>query len=104
MERKISYNDLKKAVEGAYEEYKNLEKGAVDKRLAAYSDAKNYGVTIVLTDGRIGSAGTVTLPVQAVETGVDYNVEAGRISEITNPLDGVESCTNEAPITGGQDR
>lgn len=58
----------------------------------------------VLTDGRIGSAGTVTLPVQAVETGVDYNVEAGRISEITNPLDGVESCTNEAPITGGQDR
>lgn len=76
MERKISYNDLKKAVEGAYEEYKNLEKGAVDKRLAAYSDAKNYGVTIVLTDGRIIEKGDTnvraalgniaTVPVHAV--------------------------------------
>lgn len=58
----------------------------------------------VLTDGRIEENGTVTLPVQAVDTGADYNVEAGRISQITNPLDGVNGCTNEAAVDGGQDR
>ena len=58
----------------------------------------------VLTDGRIGSEGNVTLPVQAVETGVDYNVEAGRVIQITNPMDGIESCTNQNVIDGGQDR
>lgn len=58
----------------------------------------------VLTNGRIGAEGTVTLPVQAVETGADYNVEAGRVNQITNPVDGVDSCTNEGVIDGGQDR
>lgn len=58
----------------------------------------------VLTDGRIGTDGSVTLPVQAVETGADYNVEAGRVNQITNPLDGVDSCTNQGVIDGGQDR
>lgn len=58
----------------------------------------------VLTDGRIGAEGSVTLPVQAVETGADYNVEVGRVNQITNPLDGVGSCTNQVVIDGGQDR
>lgn len=58
----------------------------------------------VLTDGRIGAEGSVTLPVQAVETGADYNVEVGRVNQITNPLDGVDSCTNQGVIDGGQDR
>lgn len=58
----------------------------------------------VLADGRIGAEGSVTLPVQAVETGADYNVEAGRVKQITNPVDGVDSCTNEGVIDGGQDR
>ena len=58
----------------------------------------------VLTDGRIGEEGSVTLPVQAVETGIDYNVEAGRVTQITNPMDGVDSCTNLNIIDGGQDR
>lgn len=58
----------------------------------------------VMADGRIEAGGSVTLPVQAVETGAEYNVEAGRVKEITNPLDGVSGCTNEAAIDGGQDR
>lgn len=58
----------------------------------------------VLTDGRIGDDGTVTLPVQAVETGGDYNVAAGTVKEITNPMDGVSSCSNPAAIDGGRGR
>lgn len=76
MERKISYNDLQKAVDGAYEEYKTLEKGAVDKRIAPYTNADDYGVAMVLTDGRVIERGKtnvraalgniVALPVHAV--------------------------------------
>jgi len=58
----------------------------------------------VLTEGRIGEDDTITLPVQAVATGPDYNVEAGTVKEITNPLDGVVSCINLAPIDGGRGR
>lgn len=58
----------------------------------------------VLADGRIGDDGTVTLPVQAVETGGDYNVAAGTVKEITNPMDGVSGCSNPAAIDGGRGR
>ena len=58
----------------------------------------------VLVEGRIGEDGSVTLPVQAVGTGSDYNAAAGTVREITNPLDGVTSCTNAAAIDGGQGR
>ena len=44
----------------------------------------------------------VTLPVQAVETGADYNVAAETVKEITNPMDGVSACTNPAAIDGGR--
>ena len=42
----------------------------------------------VLAAGRIDDTGKVTLPVQAVETGADYNVAAETVKEITNPMDG----------------
>lgn len=58
----------------------------------------------VLVEGRIGEDGSVTLPIQSVETGADYNVAAGTVKEITNPLDGVEACTNPAAIDGGRGR
>lgn len=58
----------------------------------------------VLESGQIGDDGTVVLPVQAVSAGPDYNVAAGEIKEITNPLDGVSSCTNLAAVDGGRVR
>lgn len=58
----------------------------------------------VLTEGRVGEDGTVILPVQAVGTGKDYNTAAGTVREITNPLDGVDACINDAVINGGQGR
>ena len=56
----------------------------------------------VVTEGRIGSDGTVTLPVQSVGVGSDYNADAGTVKEIVNPLDGVSSCTNASAMTGGR--
>ena len=58
----------------------------------------------VLAAGRIDDTGKVTLPVQAVETGADYNVAAETVKEITNPMDGVSACTNPAAIDGGRGR
>ena len=58
----------------------------------------------VMTEGRIEASGSVTLPVQAVETGADYNASAGTVKEIVNPLDGVASCTNSAAVDGGRGR
>ena len=57
-----------------------------------------------VTDGRIGDDGTLLLPVQAVETGPDYNAEPGTIKEIVHPLDGVTGCSNPAAVDGGRDR
>lgn len=59
MVRKISINDLQNAVNGAYEEYKDLKKGAVDPRLGTVNgDA--FGITVMLTDGRKIERGDVT--------------------------------------------
>jgi uncharacterized phage protein gp47/JayE len=58
----------------------------------------------VMTEGRIESSGTVTLPVQAVDTGSDYNASAGTVTEIVNPLDGEASCSNSAAVDGGRGR
>lgn len=58
----------------------------------------------VLGEGRIGTDGTITLPVQAVATGADYDAAPGTVREITNPMDGVSSCTNPAAIDGGHGR
>lgn len=69
--------------------------GFLVKTVAGYQYA-------VLVDGRIGSDGTVILPVQAVGTGADYNADAGTVKEIVNPLDGVSSCVNASAMTGGR--
>lgn len=57
-----------------------------------------------VTYGRIGEDGTLLLPVQAIETGVDYNAEANTIVNIVNPLDGITGCTNPAAVDGGRER
>lgn len=57
MLRKISLNDLQKAVDGAYAEYKDIKKGEIDPRVAPYADAKSFGVSVALTDGTIISKG-----------------------------------------------
>ena len=57
-----------------------------------------------VTYGRIGNDGTLLLPVQAVESGADYNVDAGTITTIVNPLDGITGCTNPAAVDGGRGR
>lgn len=74
-----------------------IPKGFLVRTVAGYTYA-------TLTDGRIGEDGSLLMPVQAVETGADYNVEAGTVQEIVNPLDGIAGCTNPASITGGRDR
>ena len=60
-----------------------------------------YAVQIA---GTIGDDGTVTLPIQCVEYGVIGNVNAGAISEIVNPLEGIDSVINTSPTDGGRAR
>lgn len=50
MVQKITLDALNKAVNSAYEEYKNLEKGQVDSRLENV-DPNAFGVTVMLNDG-----------------------------------------------------
>lgn len=56
MVRKISLNDLRNAVDNAFEEYKSIEKGEVDPRLQNV-DEKAFGITVMLTDGTVISKG-----------------------------------------------
>lgn len=58
----------------------------------------------VITEGRIEDAGSVILPIQAIDTGSDYNAAAGTVTEIVNPMDGVSSCSNSAAVDGGRGR
>lgn len=50
MERKISVDDLRKAVYDAYEEVKSIKEGTIDPRNAG-ADPKAFGITVVLPDG-----------------------------------------------------
>jgi uncharacterized phage protein gp47/JayE len=47
--------------------------------------------------------GTITIPVQAVETGPAGNVPTGAVTELLTGIEGVESVTNASAITGGAD-
>lgn len=76
---------------------KYIPKGFLVQQITGY-------IYATVTDGRIGDDKTLLLPVQAVETGPDYNAEPGTIKEIVNPLDGVTGCTNPAAVDGGRDR
>lgn len=52
MERKISFADVQKAVEEAYELFKSDKEGAIDSRVAATAKAGTFGISVMLTDGR----------------------------------------------------
>lgn len=55
MERKISYQDVEKALNNAYEKYKDNNDGNVDPRLSG--DEDSFGIAVVLADGRTLTAG-----------------------------------------------
>lgn len=50
MERKISLADVQKAVDYAYEKYKNCNEGSLNPRVSG-ADPDAFGVSVVLTDG-----------------------------------------------------
>lgn len=63
------------------------------------------GVQFETTEtAQIDSEGEATVEVLAVEPGSKTNVEANRITEIVNPLTGLDSVTNPEPTSGGRDR
>lgn len=51
MERKISFADVQKAVDEAYENFKSVKDGAADPRIAGVK-ADTLGISVMLTDGR----------------------------------------------------
>ncbi len=53
MERKISLTDVQKAVDNAYEQYKSLNAGEVNDRVKDQADPKDFGIAVVLADGRV---------------------------------------------------
>lgn len=57
MTRKITYADVQKAVDEAYELYKSDNNGSVDPRVAADSKPGIFGISLVLTDGRFVDKG-----------------------------------------------
>lgn len=56
MERKVSYNDVKKTVENAFEQFKSLHDGIVDSRLTQ-AKGGGFGISIALIDGRTINVG-----------------------------------------------
>ena len=56
---------------------------------------------ITLASGVIKD-GSVTVPAHAVNPGPDGNVEAERITVITNPISGIDDVVNEADFEGGR--
>jgi uncharacterized phage protein gp47/JayE len=58
------------------------------------------------TEEKILPAGgeQVIIPVEAVEVGEDYNVTSGKITQLQNKPNGVQSVTNPAALTGGKDK
>ncbi|MBO4945655.1 MAG: glutaminase [Muribaculaceae bacterium] len=61
MDRKISIADLQKAVDEAYEKYKDLTEGNVDSRSGEVA-VEDFGISITLTDGRKIEKGQVNVP------------------------------------------
>ena len=56
MERKLSFDDVKKAVEEAYESVKSVKEGEIDPR-NIHAKAGAFGITVTLADGRTFSKG-----------------------------------------------
>lgn len=51
MERKISFSELQKAVDEAYEQFKSDKEGAIDSRNIG-AEVGKFGISVMLTDGR----------------------------------------------------
>jgi uncharacterized phage protein gp47/JayE len=69
----------------------------------ASTDTSPAVVFQTTVDATITAAGTVDVPVQAVEGGSQGNVPAGAIVFLAEPLPGVSSVTNAAATSGGED-
>ncbi|ABR46664.1 conserved hypothetical protein [Alkaliphilus metalliredigens QYMF] len=55
-----------------------------------------------IEEATIDGAGEVTVPIQAIVAGIESNVPANTITEITNPTEGIDEVTNTAPTTNGR--
>ncbi len=55
------------------------------------------------SDATIGTGGTVTVDIEAVEAGASGNVAAGTITMLAQPVAGVTAVTNMAATSGGVD-
>lgn len=75
MERKISYEDLRKAVDEAYEQYKTVKEGTVSP-YTPETDTCAFGISVMLTDGR---------KINKADTGVLFPI--GQIAKV--PLSAV---------------
>lgn len=74
------------------------------QRFATSDDQQQQQRVYRTTDEVTPDAGTtrVTAPVEALDTGPDYNVGPGMITELPAPPDGVRDVTNETAISGGE--
>ena len=71
---------------------------------ANYQVQTNSGITFLTTQTMgIGSSGYVDIPIVAQSAGINGVVAANTITKIVNPMIGLNSITNPADTTGGQD-
>lgn len=56
-----------------------------------------------MEEATVGSGGSVTVPVQCTESGSEGNVPAGAIYEFSVTIEGLNTVTNEAALSGGYD-
>lgn len=62
------------------------------------------GIGFITTESGIVESGSITLPIESVGTGSENNIDAGFITEIINPISGLESTENLVATTGARDR
>lgn len=77
------------------------DEGAIIPR--GFKVATSGGIVFeTMKEASIPAAGEVDISIEAVEAGTNGNVPAGTITEIVNPIPGVESVTNELATKGGR--
>lgn len=86
MERKLSFTDVTKTVKDAYEKYKSIKEGAVDARVAGESRQGAFGISVVLTDGRVFTKGDTE---QQVSLGPVVKVPLSVVLLSQNSADGL---------------
>jgi uncharacterized phage protein gp47/JayE len=76
----------------------------LNSRLSTASTKKQPAITFKTTsEGIIGAAGTILIPIIAETAGASGNVAADKIIFMVEDIDGVTSVTNPNPTTGGVD-